>query len=40
MDHTTTLTHLEVLDVDGQAVQLGHLLDGRPTVLVFIRHFG
>jgi hypothetical protein len=29
-----------VKDLDDQVVELNHLLDGRPTVIAFLRHFG
>jgi len=31
---------LTVLDPDGKAHTLASILDGTPTVLVFLRHFG
>ncbi len=34
------LAALKVLDADGQPVALGSVWGQRPTVLLFIRHFG
>lgn len=40
MDNVTELAAIDVRDLDDQPVRLGDRLDGRTTVLVFIRHFG
>jgi peroxiredoxin len=34
------LVHAPLLDADGREARVGALLDGRPLLLVFLRHFG
>jgi hypothetical protein len=37
---TEALQSLELRDADGTSRRLGDYFDERPTVLVFLRHFG
>ncbi len=40
MDISSELASATVLDPDGGVIPLGSLLADRPTVVLFLRHFG